>query len=76
MLYEGEQIVARVRVWLRECIVLHCISSDVLSDNRVNVAEEKSGRVIWYKVCWPPLSWSTYHMLSQSTRTGEVLDGQ
>lgn len=24
-------------------------SSDVLSDNRVNVTEEKSGRVIWYK---------------------------
>lgn len=27
------------------------ISSDVLSVNRVNVAEEKSERVIWYKVC-------------------------
>ena len=27
------------------------ISSDVLSVNRVNVIEEKSERVIWYKVC-------------------------
>jgi hypothetical protein len=37
-------------------LALHCSSSDVLSDNRVNVAEEKSERVIWYKVCGPPLS--------------------
>jgi hypothetical protein len=70
------RIVALVRVWLRECIVLHCISSDVLSDNRVNVAEEKSERIIWYKVCGLPLSWSTYHTLSQSTLTGKVLGGQ
>jgi hypothetical protein len=69
-------IVPHVRVWLRECIVLHCISSDVLSDNRVNVAEEKSERVIWYKVCGPPSSWFTYHMLSRTTLTGKVLDGQ
>src|SRR6266404_3770267 len=27
------------------------VSSDVLSVNRVNIAEEKSERVIWYKVC-------------------------
>jgi hypothetical protein len=26
------------------------VSSDVLSQNRVNVSEEKSERVIWYKV--------------------------
>ena len=69
------RIVAFVRVWLRECIVLHCISSDVLSDNRVNVTEEKSERVIWYKVCGLPLS-ESWPMLSQSTLTGKVLDGE
>lgn len=26
------------------------VSSDVLSSNRINVAEEKSDRVLWYKV--------------------------
>jgi hypothetical protein len=79
MLYEGEQDsrpCSRLRVWLRECVILHCISSDVLSDNRVNVTEEKSERVIWYKVCGPPSSWSTYHMLTQSTLSGKVLDGE
>ena len=30
------------------CLIV--ASSDVLSHNRVNVAEEKSERVIWYKV--------------------------
>src|SRR5712672_2557247 len=30
----------RVRVWLRESIVLRCTSSDVLSDNRIIVTEE------------------------------------
>jgi hypothetical protein len=73
MLYEGEHDVVSESGSEN---VLQCISSDVLSDNRVNVAEEKSERVIWYKVCGRPLPRSMYHILSQSTVTGKVLDGQ
>jgi hypothetical protein len=32
-------------------VYCNAVSSDVLSVNRVNVVEEKSERVIWYKVC-------------------------
>ena len=49
------------------------LSSDVLSQNRVNVSEEKSERVIWYKV----RVIRRVHMLPDpDTRTaGEVPDG-
>ena len=67
------RIVARVRL-LRECIVCHFTSSDVLSDNRVNVAEEKSGRVIWYKVRTCFVLVHVQH--AQSVQPGKVLDGQ
>lgn len=48
-------------------------SSDVLSHNRINVAEEKSERVIWYKV-WPSLV-PVHISHAQSALTGKVLDG-
>jgi hypothetical protein len=48
-------------------------SSDVLSYNRVNVSEEKSERVIWYKV---RASFVPVHIShAQSASTGKNLDG-
>jgi hypothetical protein len=67
MLYKGESFVSAHRTY--NYIV---VSSDVLSHNRVNVAEEKSERVIWYKV------WASFvpaHITCSMALTGKDLDG-
>jgi hypothetical protein len=57
-------------------LYLIVVSSDVLSHNRVNVAEEKSERVIWYKV-WSILCPShKYHILSQPRQERYLTDNE
>lgn len=48
------------------------VSSDVLSQNRVNVSEEKSERVIWYKV---RATLCSVHVSHAKPVAGEIPDG-